>query len=78
MTLEAEPGNQVRASLIAVRSFFRRSRRQQDLPAKRLEGEEYEIAKAEADAQEDRDRYTAKLFRNIGNLRYPFLKDPFD
>jgi hypothetical protein len=42
-----------------------------------LQGEEYEIAKAESETQKERDKFTARLFRNVGNLRYPFLKDPF-
>jgi hypothetical protein len=43
-----------------------------------LQGEEYEVARSEAATQQERDRYTARLFRNIGNLSLPFLKDPFD
>jgi len=53
-------------------------RRRQDAPRQHPQGEEYEIEKAALEAQKERDRYTARLFRNIGNLRYPFLKDPFE
>jgi hypothetical protein len=67
-----------RASLILMRISLRWIRGHRGSTAKPLQGEEFEIAKAEEDAQKERDRYTARLFRNVGNLRYPFLKDPFD
>jgi hypothetical protein len=53
------------------------TRRQRVSPSPPLQGEEYEIAKAESETQKERDKFTARLFRNVGNLRYPFLKDPF-
>jgi hypothetical protein len=61
-----------------MRFSLRRIRRHRAAPAPPLHDDELEIAKAEAEAQKERDRYTARLFRNVGNLRYPFLKDPFD
>jgi hypothetical protein len=43
-----------------------------------LQGEEYEIEKAEQEAQEDRDRFAESLFEKAGHVHFPFLKDPFD
>ena len=44
----------------------------------RVEGEEYEIAKAEEVAQNERDRFAESLIEKAGHARYPFLKDPFE
>jgi hypothetical protein len=43
-----------------------------------LQGEEYEIEKAERAAQKERDRYAESLLEKAGHARYPFLKDPFE
>jgi hypothetical protein len=47
-------------------------------PPKPLQGEEYEIEKAEREAQKERDRYAESLLEKAGHARYPFLKDPFE
>jgi hypothetical protein len=43
-----------------------------------VQGEEYEIEKAEREAQKERDRYAESLLEKAGHARYPFLKDPFE
>ena len=55
---------------------FWRHRRQLEL--KPLQGEEYEIAKAEREARKERERFAASLLEKAGHRQYPFLKDPFD
>jgi hypothetical protein len=47
-------------------------------PQKPVQGEEYEIEKAEREAQKERDRYAESLLEKAGHARYPFLKDPFE
>jgi len=42
------------------------------------QGEEYEIEKAEREAQKDRDRFANSLLEKAGHRQYPFLKDPFE
>ena len=42
------------------------------------QGEEYEIEKAEQEAQKERDQLTASLFEKAGHAHYPYLKDPFE
>lgn len=63
-----------------MRVSLRRFRRQrhQDALRQHPQGEEYDIEKAELEAQKERDKFKARLFRNAGNLHYPFLKDPFE
>ena len=50
----------------------------QTRPQQHLQGEEYEIEKAEREAQTNRDRFTALLLEKAGHLHYPYLKDPFE
>ena len=47
-------------------------------PRKPVQGEEYEIEKAEREAQKERDRYAESLLEKAGQARYPFLKDAFE
>ena len=55
--------------------IWRHSRR----PAlKPLQGEDYEIEKAQRETQKERDRFADSLIEKAGHLRYPFLKDPFE
>jgi hypothetical protein len=61
-----------------MRLSLRRNRPRRVSSLGHPQGEEYEIAKAELEAQKEREMFTARLFRNIGNLHYPFLKDPFE
>jgi hypothetical protein len=42
------------------------------------EEEEYEIEKAEREAQKERDRFAESLIEKAGHSGYPFLKDPFE
>jgi hypothetical protein len=42
------------------------------------QGEEYEILKAEREAQKERERYAESLVEKAGHRSYPFLKDPFE
>ena len=53
-------------------------RHRQNPLQKPLQGEEYEIEKAEREAQKERDRYAESLIEKAGRARYPFLKDPFE
>jgi hypothetical protein len=53
-------------------------RRRRKPPSTHPQGEEYEIEKAEQDAQKKRDRFTASLFEKLGHSHFPFLKDPFE
>ncbi len=53
-------------------------RLQRKLPRQHPQGEEYEIEKAELEAQKERDRFTASLLEKAGHTHFPFLKDPFD
>jgi hypothetical protein len=53
-------------------------RHRQDPPHKPLQGEEYEIEKAEREAQKERNRYAESLLEKAAHARYPFLKDPFE
>ena len=55
---------------------FRRHRRKPPQPY--LQGEEYEIAKAEREAQRQRERFAESLIEKAGHKNYPYLKDPFD
>ena len=43
-----------------------------------LQGEEYEIEKAEREAQKERDRFADSLVEKAGHRQFPFLKDPFE
>jgi hypothetical protein len=63
---------------LLVRFSLRSIRVRRASPARPLQREEYEVAPSEAATQQERERYTARLFRNMGNLSLPFLKDPFD
>ena len=42
------------------------------------QGEEYELEKAELEAQKERDKFKASLFEKAGHAHYPYLKDPFE
>ena len=53
-------------------------RRRPEPPLKLVQGEEYEIEKAEREAQKDRARFAESLIEKAGHARYPFLKDPFE
>ena len=53
------------------------SRRRQK-PIGPLQGEEYEIEKAQREAQKKRGAYAESLLEKAGHARYPFLKDPFE
>lgn len=52
--------------------------RRRRAPQQHLEGEEYEIERAEREAQRNRDRYAESLLEKAGHRNYPFLEDPFD
>ena len=58
-----------------MRLWFRRRRPKRIIPP---QGEEYEIEKAEREAQKKRDAYAESLIEKAGHARYPFLKDPFE
>jgi hypothetical protein len=47
-------------------------------PARHLQGEEYEIERAELEAQRGRDQFAASLLEKAGHTHFPFLKDPFE
>ena len=53
-----------------------RRKRRPDAPAP--QGEEYEIAENEREAQKERNRFAESLIEKAGHARYPFLKDPFE
>ena len=55
---------------------FRRYR--QKPPQPYLQGEEYEIAKAEREAQHQRDRFADSVIEKAGHANYPFSRDPFE
>ncbi len=60
-------------------SILRRLRRhRQGPPRPSRQGEEYEIEKAQREAQKQRDRFAASLLEKVGHRQYPFLKDPFE
>jgi hypothetical protein len=61
-----------------LQRLWRPMRHRQNPPQKPLQGEEYEIEKAEREAQRERDRYAESLLEKAGHARYPFLKDPFE
>jgi hypothetical protein len=42
------------------------------------QGEEYEIERAQRQAQKERDAYAESLIEKAGHRGYPFLKDPFE
>jgi hypothetical protein len=52
--------------------------RHRQKPRPGVQGEEYEIAKAEREAQEKRDRFAESLGEKAGHAQYPYLKDPFE
>jgi hypothetical protein len=56
---------------------FRRRHRQQP-PQPYLQGEEYEIVKAEREAQRERERFADSLIEKAGHVNYPFSRDPFE
>jgi hypothetical protein len=58
-----------------MRRWFRRRRPERVIPP---QGEEYEIEKAEREAQKERDAYAESLIEKAGHRSYPFLKDPFE
>jgi hypothetical protein len=47
-------------------------------PGPGLQGEEYEIEKAQRQAQRERDRFADSLIEKAGHRQYPFVKDPFE
>jgi hypothetical protein len=57
-----------------LRTLWRR--RQKLRPG--VQGEEYEIEKAQRQAQHERDRFANSLLEKAGHRQYPFLKDPFE
>jgi hypothetical protein len=57
-----------------LRNLWRR--RQKPRPS--LEGEEYEIEKAQREARERGRRFGESLIEKAGHRQYPYLKDPFD
>jgi hypothetical protein len=57
-----------------LRSLWRHRQK----PGPGLQGEEYEIEKAEQEAQKERDRFANSLVEKAGHRQYPFLKDPFE
>ncbi len=57
-----------------LRSLWRHSKKAR--PG--LQGEEYEIEKAEREAQKERDRFADSLVEKAGHRQFPFLKDPFE
>jgi hypothetical protein len=42
------------------------------------QGEEYEIEKAERQAQKERDTFAESLMEKAGHTHMPYLKDPFE
>jgi hypothetical protein len=62
--------------LVSLRRF--RRQRRQDARRQHPQGEEYDIEKAELEAQKERDQFKASLFEKAGHAHYPYLKDPFD
>ena len=58
--------------------LLRRFRRHRRKPPPYLQGEEYEIVKAEREAQRQRERFAESLIEKAGHRNYPFLKDPFE
>jgi hypothetical protein len=58
-----------------MRPWFRRRRPKAIIPP---QGEEYEIEKAERQAQKGRDAYAESLIEKAGHRSFPFLKDPFE
>jgi len=47
-------------------------------PRPSVEGEEYEILKAERREKDERRRFHENIAEKMGHLSYPFKKDPFD
>ena len=59
-----------------LRRFRRRRRQRPSQPY--LQGEAYEIVKAERAAQRERDRFADSVIEKAGLAHYPFLRDPFE
>jgi hypothetical protein len=59
----------------SLHGFWRRRRKPRLRP---LQGEEYEIEKAEGEAQRERERFAESLIEKLGHASHPFLKDPFE
>jgi len=57
-----------------LRSLWRHRQK----PGPSLQGEEYEVEKAEREAQKERERFANSLLEKAGRRHYPFLKDPFE
>ena len=68
----------LRFAMKLLQRLWRPMRHRQNPLQKPLQGEEYEIEKAEREAQKERDRYAESLIEKAGHARYPFLKDPFE
>jgi hypothetical protein len=60
-----------------VKRLLQRLRRRRRAPTPQ-QGEEYEIEKAEREAQKARDRITQTLIQGAAHSHHPFLKDPFE
>ena len=58
-----------------MRRWFRRRPPKKVFPP---QGEEYEIEKAQRQAQKERDAYAESLIEKAGHRSFPFLKDPFE
>jgi len=61
-----------------MRSLHRLWRHRREPPHVALQGEAYEIEKAERERQKERDQFAESLIEKAGHARYPFLKDPFE
>lgn len=64
--------------MYAMKGLHRFWRQRQKLPHASLQGEAYEIEKAERERQKERDEFAESLIEKAGHSRYPFLKDPFE
>ena len=60
----------------AMRMFRRLRRREPEPSGTPPQGEEYEIEKAEREAQRERDTFANSLIEKAGHSQFPFLKDP--
>ena len=57
----------------------RKKHERQPLPRSlQAEEEEYEVANAQREAREERERFAENMMRKAAHSHFPFLDDPFD
>ena len=74
---ETERSHTVRHTVSVLR-FIRVLLHRERQPTPRLEGEEYEILKADREREEQRRRSVERAAEMMSHLSFPFQRDPFD